>query len=708
MAIKDTASEIVLENIIKDLISHGESPTTTKITNTFNSFAAAHDLSAPLFSSNEYRVLRGESSSVAKYNGANNTIRQDLLTLYRDLFYSTDQALFNFERWRNEASLLEGQLDKLTQRITNLLLLSKDTAGFFNFMEDTFVNNSLVNLSATSAFVSVQKNRVTLGTTTPGATRIDLSNIPKKSLEFSVLSKTNLVSTTTAQGTSITNSVSDMRNFWQQSVYTSKPGIVTAEFKINFGTDTSISRIEIDLHAANQGSSTQITPMYSNDNYSWSMLPVGTFTQSIADKGAFQFTPITTKWLKLVMTKTAADQVEQGAYLYEFGFDSLSFYSEGFSTLVQSTLLSKPLSVTGNDGLPELFSRATLEVCETIPTGTSINYYLAVSGSDTTPVSALNFVSIDPLNRTVATYPTILDFGDLTTIEVSGIGISEDPTTDPIQNPSLSYSYLDTSSGTPVNVTVAEARYHFLENGDRILSLSLNPLIDIAQGTLEIWRNVQSQGTTQTVRGAFLGWRFEDPYYKTTVLVKNAAGVGMDFGSKVIVIDGAATLGKTTISQGRHSVWVHKDNWKSITAVDPIVDVGTLKKADALYPYNHRFLVEGYPYPVTWPTGAEKVYRGFDIVAESFMKEVSVFDIINNVSSSDYTKFAIDKDTLSALPVFVVKVDTSQADYLNERFLLRFKAANVLYKYITLKAVLATTDAALTPVLTGYRIKVSS
>jgi len=152
--------------------------------------------------------------------------------------------------------------------------------------------------------------------------------------------------------------------------------------------------------------------------------------------------------------------------------------------------------------------------------------------------------------------------------------------------------------------------------------------------------------------------------------------------------------------------------------------LASLKTADSLYPYNHRYLVEGLAYPSAYPSTDEQTYRGFDIIAEHFMKEVSPFDLISNVASNDYSKFALDKDVADTGRLldgvaaaaaeqapnnaFLLKIDGTNPDFVNEEFMLRFKSANSLFTYLRFKAELSTTDSKITPSVDSFRIKIAS
>jgi hypothetical protein len=727
MSIEETYRELITEQIVKDLLKEGTSPSVSAITTEFNNFIEDYTLSEPLFIANDFHVEYGESSSATKFNNANNAIQRDLKVLYKHLFKVSDQAINQFSRWRAQAQVLEGRLDNLVDRINSLLLISHDTAGYFNFIQDNFANNDKVDLANTTAYVNVSKSVACIGTSTSGTTRIDLSNLTDREVTFTILSRNNLVSSLSSQGSHTRYAITDVNNYWQEKVFTNKPGPVSAELKINFLEKKRFSRIDIDLHTSNQNSAIQLTPMYSSDNYSWQQLPVASFTRSVIDKTTFQFTSIEAQYIKFIMTKPGYDQVHNRLYSYEFGMDEIVFYYEGFAANNSSTLISKPLSVLDTSNQPEEFSKVVLEVCEDVPENTSINYFITVSNNPSVALSG--FTAIDPLNRTSPTQPTVLDFGDLSAITVSDVGISYDPSLTSIGeiNPSITYTTITSLSSTIPDevVTVAsDIRYYFSNSNDRILDhqIYIDPdAIQIAQGTLEVWRNVNTQGSETKVRGYANGWGFKDPYYKTTVFVSNPLGVSIDFGGKYAIIDGEEKNGLAKLSYGKHSIWVHKNNWKAIDS-STVTDLTTLKAADSFYPYNHRYVVEGFNYPAEYPTTEEKLYKGFDIVAEYSMKEVSIFDFIKNVAKDGYDKFALDLDMedtgrlfdgspasiTSPTTVFVVKVDEENPDFMNEKFMIRFKSINLLFKYLRFKAVFTTQDSNKTPFLDSYRIKLSS
>jgi hypothetical protein len=724
MSIEITYKELILEDIIQELLLAGTSPTVSRITSNFNTYVTDHDLTKPLFSYDDYKVGYGSTSSAALFTATNNTIYKDLKVLYRHMLQQSEQTIINFDRWRSEAWLLDGQMNSLLSRINSLLLIAQDTTGYLNYLQDDFVDTSKTELASTTAYVNTAKQYLTIGTTTAGVTRIDLSSLLDTAVEFNVLTKNNLVSVMPAAGSTLVHAFNDINNFWQDRVYMSKPVTVTAELRLDFGLVKTFSRIDVDLHMSNSANSVQFTPMYSIDNFTWMNLPTDNFTASINENYTFQFTAVSARYVKFIMTKQGSDLVHKDMYVYEFGADEISFYSEGFTADAEVTFISKPLSVTDQStSLPQKFSKIVLETCERIPIDTSIDFFATVSDDATVPISAQDvWVAIDPSNRTNPKNPTSLDFGNLSAITMTGItpSYSALATDTKFRNPAQVFTYVSGTVGTTateVACTSSSQRYTFRNSNERILDHELASSIEIAAGTLEVWRNVKVSGSTNKVRDVANGWGFNDPWYTCVVFVQNPNGVEIDFGPKAIVLDGEPKTGKISISYGRHSLRTHKDNWKEFSATG-ITTLAQLKAADALYPYNHRYLIEAFPYPVGWATTEEKVYTGFEIVAEFFMKEVSPFDLISNVKATDYEHFALDLSapdvgsagytTKPAARVFLVKCNEENSDFTNEQYLVKFKSVDTLYQYLRLKAVLKTKDTTVAPYIDSYRIKLAS
>lgn len=728
MSISTTYASLILEQIIKEILEEGTTPTVSEITERYETYLQDNDLDGPLFDYDTYSVAKGEASSAAKMASTNSSIRNDLNALYRHLLTLSEQSMINFDRWQAESSLVEKRLNQLNERVNSLLLVSKDTAGYLNYVYDNFNDLSKVDLSYTTAYVDPGKGLATVRTSTTGITLLDLTNLQEQDIEFNVLTRTNLVSSSQSNKSKRVYAFSDKNNYWQERVIMSKPIPVSVELKVKLSTSAvDISKIEIDLHSASATSAVQVTPLYSTDNFSWQQLPIVNVTASITDKYVFQFPEVSAKYVKFIMTKQGLDSVKNNVYIYEFGADLISFYAEGFTADTGFDLVTQPLYI--NDaitGTPQQFNKVAMEVCEDIPTDTTIDYYVAASNDSTLPVTSGMWIAIDPTTRTSPVYPTVLDLGALNAVTISGIAVSYDGAagvSSQYINPAQSFTYIPTITGsTPTTQTVVTSaqRYSFSNENEMILSYQLATSYDIAEGTIQLWRNVRDRASYLEVRDIAHGWGYDEPYYFAAVNVLNPNGITMDVGSKPMIVDGQPSTGIVSFAYGNHLVRVHKDQWKAVDFAG-INTLALLKAADDLYPYNQRLLIEGFNYPSGWSTDEERVYMGFDIAAQYLCQQVSVFDLIHNTATDDYSKYAIDYDaedtgatlggsggTKPVSKVFLLKVDASNSDFINERFLLKCKVVDTLYKYLRLKAVFTTQDTSIVPYLSAYRIKLGS
>jgi hypothetical protein len=718
MAISEQYNEVILQSIIKEILLEGETPTVVEITKRYNTYVGDTDLNTPVFDDENYKVEEKSSSSAEQFKLTNATIKQDLSVIYEHLVGVEDRTSDSFDRWRAEAFLLDRIAGDLEKRIESLLLLSSDSTGYLNYVQDTFHNLSKVELSETTAAVDIQRNFASINKSGTAITRIDLSSLKDTDVSFNLLTKNALIGSSTSERSKPKNIFNPKNNYFQQRVVVNKPTPIVVEVVAKLSESTiSVNKIDIDLHQSNNAGAVLITPYYSIDGYSWIKLDTANASVWVLNNYSFQFKTIQTKYLKFILQKNGYDLTTTDSYIYEFGFDEIALFSEGYTTETGYDLVSKPLSVLDVNGDPQEFSKVVLETCELIPTGTKIDCYVSVSNDSTFPIVSGMWFPIDPIDRENTINSTLLDIGQLNEIELTGVKPSYDVagTETKYINPDQDFVLVSLSGATITETATSSTkqRYTFKNSNDRILDHQFSTDIDIAAGTLEVWRNVHSSTyPIEKIRDTLNGWGLNEPYYITSIYVSNRAGIDLDFGDKAISIDGTAYRGKTNIPYGNHSVKVYKESWYDF---DPtgITDLSGLKTFDKLYPYNHKLLIDGFNYDANWSDLEEKIYRGCDIIAEYYMKQVSVFDLIHNVQPNDYSRFALDYDIedagISKDPCYVilVKVDENIADFTREQFTIKFKSVDLSYKYLRFKASFQTDTSDITPYLSWYRIKLA-
>jgi hypothetical protein len=696
------------------------------------------DLSIPQFSADTYKVEAAEESSAEKFNNTFQGIEQDLNILYKELLDLGATSTILNDKWKTNLNGLEQSVITLEKLVSSTYDLIQKRKSIFHY-EDDFLNHDLIDFNHTTAFCDLKSQEMTLLPTS--SERIYLDDIDEQAdIKFNVLSKTNLISRIDSIDSKLVNVVEQRETYWATKLSMSANSPVTAELWIKLGdSPVELNKIFLSLLDSTKTSSVQVTPLYSIDNFNYFQLPTNTYTRSLKSFGVFHFQTVEAQYLKLLLTKTSSDYIQDQSFIFEFGFKQIELFNEVFDTTTSQELITQVLSVT--DVVTEEvkpFTRLSLEVCERVETNTTIDYsvaYLEASGIDVD--SDTIWSPISPLTREEYTNPTSFNFNNLLEYEVSGEISARDLDTETFTISGYEYSthynlvQYNAVSGeiTAEMLENTTPRYAPINENTSILNYQISvesPSIGIYDpvynSKLQIFRNIGDKGldsevATSYVRNVQRGWKFEEPYYSCYIYISNADGMTLNAGSQPVIIDNKSYIGqissrvltgKTAETSGIHSIKVHKSNWLYIPR--PLGTLADLRLNDSLYPYNHKYLIEGYEYNAAWSANEEKIYVGADIFAETVMKEVSIYDLNSKIADYMYEYYALDKDT-NALEkenrIIVLKINPGFADYRNEKFMIKWTGIgdmDNLLKYLRLKVVFSTEDETIAPSLESYKI----
>lgn len=716
MSIQENYNSRLLRGVILDLLKDGEELTPDTIEDRFNTLYSDVDTSTTRLNLDEHSVEEEERGSANKVNLTFDLIKEELSLLYEELAKQTSNSVQLIERWKQESEELEEKIQKLANEVEGLLLIAEDTEGYFSFIGDSFNDATQIDSEQTTALINLVDHSICLDPTTSGdsgATRLSLNTLNESDVTFTVLSRRYLQTSLLTPGGNPVHAFWDTTNSWQHRVYCTRGDqVVSAELKVKLPAIYNLTKISIKLNSANTNSAVQVTPMVSTDGINYSQLMLADASKSILDTASWLFPTTEVSYLKFILTKNGFDFREDQLYIYEFGAKSIALFEEGFGTDSDAgVLVSEPLFVinpTTSAAIP--FSKVALDVCERVPVDTRINYAVAVSNDSVFPLTASTiWHSIDPLSRSERIYPRVISLSSSTLQEFTGVEIAYDDTVGidaQKRNPAQTFNEL-----TAVNTLTARTitasnynRYGFKNSNDRLLNLQILQDLELDESSIAIWRNVGTKFDNTFVRGAPRGWGYEDPWYRTTILISNPSGKYIDFGPHSIQIDGSLKTGNTFLSSGTHRIKVHKDQW--IPLPSTANDITVLKNIDIRYPYNHKYLIEGYPM-----SDEQNPYTGVDRFAELVMQRVSPMDLALNVATDDYSRYALDLDagdtgtSLEPSRCFVVKVDESIAEFINERFYVSFYITGQTYTYLRLRVQLSTEDSTITPALDSYRIR---
>lgn len=728
MSLTESYKEYIINNVLIDYLKQGIIPTSDDFNDAINTYQSGHpDLSQPKLKYQDLDVEYGSYSSASKVENAATTISDDIAVVtqeIRNLVYKNRRF---YERWSYELQRLLSKIRKHEHDIDSLLLLEEDTAGFFSHVSDVFSDTNKVDMSSTTARVNVRETTVVINPDTEhpngGSSLIDLSDLREYDISFTPLTKrAGTTYSVVGADTQLPNILSTDNRMWLGNIKCQEPGPMTAEIKIRLVKKSdiakSIAKIYFEFTGSNLDNNATVTCQYSLDGYTWYLVPTDFATKTLSSVNSWYFPLTEMRWIKLIITKLTHDF---GKYTYEFAGRSFKIFGQSYSSTAGNTLITKSRYAEDENGEIVEFSSLSLETCDEIVDDTSIDYYLSASTNDT---SWTDWTRITPLNQDNGVYSKVINLGNMPefdnysslnslddTIEVIDDSLSEDTA-------ALKTTRLFSSSTIDMNGYRFPLVDECLVNTAIEIDPDVNP--NIISNSIVLWRNIYYRDPSdlfseRTVRDIPAGWGFLDGYYCCDFEINNSDGKTFDFGKTTCIIDDQLVSGVVLVPRGVHNFKTLTDYWfdidkdaeaaREIASSVSLSDEATLKNVDSLYPYNHKLILEGFPYSNDFI--GEKVYNGADIVAEAYGEKVSLFDLEYNISSSDYKKFAVKSIGTNSSPVLavVMRFDPNTVDYIDELCRIKWKSGSSLYKYVKLKAVLNTEDSSKTPVLTSYRIK---
>lgn len=740
MSIVSAHRDYVLEQIFLEYLLDQQILTADELEDLLAEYEADHpNLNDPTSKAIDFSVEHGEESSSELIQTISAAVSDDVSIVSGELKNLVGKAQGHYERWTVEVQRLINKAKRIEHDIDTLLLLQEDTAGFFAHVSDAFVDLNKVDMDVTTATVDTRETTVTLNpyreypVDASGGSRLDLSHLTQYDVTFSILSPTPTGASTPGETVPLNalKAPNTEGNSWVATVFGKQPGATTAELKIRLSTteDKEVSRIIYDWGIQNAGGRATITCQWSIDGYQWYMVDDPSPTKALDGGTASWLFPITgMRWIKFIIIKNNFDRNEDKSFEYDFGARSIRLYGHQYDIDVGNILQTSGQEALDAEGEPVIFTTAQFDACEQINLDddgdkiTDIAYSLSASEDN---ITWSPWVRVSPLSRENPDYPSAILFGGVKTLD--NIDFSTDdaslirPFDTSLDVTALARSFAweeswETETLSYLGYNLKSTEYAALNTAillETTTGEALNP--NYVANSIEVWRNIfDPDSPTTQVRGYNAGWGFEDNEYYCAFFVANSDGVVLDFGDTICIIDGVERTGETKIYRGVHTFRTDRQNWEDFgDQYSSIVNDEGLKNTDSLYPYNHKMILEGFPYADV-PAGfeGERVYNGVDIIAQYYATRTSAFDLENNISLIDslgYFAFVkgvgTDEDPAGAV---ILRRDLSHSDYANELCRVSWRLGEGNFRYLRMKADLTTTNTGRSPVMSSYRIKVSA
>jgi len=713
----------ILEQIMLEYFHQGIIPTSDQLETDLEAYMETHpNLEEPTSKVKNWSVEQGDNSSSTMIYDIADTISQDVGIITREIYRIAEEGSRFYDRWSNEMKRLNALSRRLEQRTDSLLLLNADTAGFFACVGDVFADMNSVDTDNTTARVDINETTVTINPDTTemsaAGSLIDLSEVTEEDITFRPINtKPGIVYSTMGDGNLLSNILNANNSTWVGRVSSTSGGEIICELKIKLGNkDFEVSRVAVQFAGPSGTTDSTVTCMYSEDGYTWRLVPTVDTTKAMSSNAAWLFPITTMRWIKLILRKPAPDDTDNN---YIFAISYIRLYGNEYDSSVGNIFISSPLQALDAQSDPVLFSLLALNTCQELIDGTGIDFSVSASKDN---ISWTDWMMVSPSDSEDVLYPKIINLSGAdwkdNKIESDVLLLNDTVTLDGVAQQKIVKEFSNTSLGANLlGYRFRSSDYGVVNTG---IAVSTGEDPDPVGNSILVWRNVRYKNPldypdTLTVRESPRGWNFNGGEYSCYFEIIDSNGRTIDFGDRECTIDGAKASGVITIPAGIHKFITKVDNWHDIAdgyiALGSVYSQEELQSIDPLYPYNHKLLIEGFPYPTGTAYQGERIYTGTDMSAEFYATRTSLFDLENNLLDDDkYGYFSVRGVGNEAYPTLavVVRFNTSNPNYANELFTIKWRSGATdtsMYKYVKLKGQLWTTSTGITPVLTSYRLK---
>lgn len=594
---------------------------------------------------NQYNdVLRiNEESSYSKYNLLFDDISSNinLLSSYLEKLKSKIQNRMysNLDYLSN----LESDYSSLNNKLSQILLSTGLSTNLISLIYEDFSNLKYLYENTN---VNIQQNNI----------YSDYSSLETLEIDYNIeyyLSNSSFLYTKEA-GTISSLKELDSK-YWSIEVFSEDKKPVTLILKLSFNDIESFNHLNLGLDSH---TGTSIVLSSSNDDTNYNIinsLNINSNIVNIPFNGE-------AKYLLLAITKTLPSKYDGKNYLFDFKFDYISFSNSEFSS--ESEVIMGPYTLVDIFNDPINFSYLKFESCTTINDNSAIQFYLSYDLDSWIPINNNDGSSILYVNSA-----SIVD---------EYVQINDD--------------YQDTNSDADNIDSVLLTDSQIVLN--QKLPISLLDKINLYN--IDLRRGLPSD---LTVFDTDSGW-FYNPSkqtYNTTILVNNASNVILDLGYTSAYIDGVYQTGKVFLSNGFHSFETNQANWIEIE--DSISSESLLKAQDPLYPYNHKYLIEGYNYISSFVG-----QKNYSSIGEYFSHKVKYVSDSEMSTSNDLDIFTFKiKDDYIYI---VLNTNKDYSDWQNELFKINIYLNNNITYNIYIKCKFISYDNVSSSNLHNFTIKV--
>ena len=607
----------------------------------------------------------GEESSSSNHETIKNKLINDLDFLIKENLKKEEDLKSFFKENSSNLNKSISRLENLERNVNkNLLLYSSEDPFSYGIVED-FNNYDKIDQEKSNIYLF--NGRATLG-----FSLVKGESFEQKNISYDIIYR-NKGKIETIEYNNFYNALKKDGRFFKL-VAVSKYKDETVDFVINidFDKEKYIDTISYTTQSIESNSKLQQVCYWSSDGVNFERV----FESGIRVQNNDNFIEIKkerVKSIKIVLSKQSSDTKYENGWGYIFGLDFIGYMAAEYKINEESVLYLGPYEVVDEENNPVNFTMATAKggTCCIIPDKSSVDLYVSKDNE--------NWIKSDFIKEG----KSIVQFEE-------SEGKASDGNVFEILDVNSQSNFISEiiPEGLSLKSSERVLNYYIPETNKEKLFLN----------SINIKRNIL-KNNKQEIYNASSGWELESGYYKTNIEVLKIEGIYLDFGESSCFLNERKVSGNVFLPYGKHTFKTSSENWKIINE-DSITSLRELKEADALYPYNHKYIVEGFKYVNNF-RGVKK-YKGVDKIYSFKMKLSSEGSFENSKELDKYTIKEINNNIY-----FVIKCNENTGDEKIEDYEISFRktsteTSNVLY----VKAILKSSDTKVTPKIDQIQIRV--
>ena len=668
----------IREKVIKAFIKENyRSPTQQEIKNLYNEYLVkapqAEEVGILSSESNIYPIAGDESSS------------KDMNSLIQNLKLSQKQSFVDQYEIDTKLELIFRVFSK---KINNSLSILRNLERNINknlllyLKEDIYVYGIVESFEDYKA-VDFERSNIKFfnGKATVGFSSLKEEEFRGNSINYSLNSRKGSIINRKEIGSS-NNVIAEDGKFFKVVGYSQQPNdildfIIQIDFPEEIGRE--INTIKFTSVSPEVNSKVSYKCYYSKDNIN--LNPV--FDSDLRIKSGENFievNEVNVKSIKLIISKYNHDFVENGEYAYIFSLDFIGHTRTSYQINKESVLYLGPYEILDENNEPVNYSMATLKgaTCCIVPEETSIDMYLSKDN--------LNWIKTDFNGDT----KEVIQFEES---EEIGLGLETDLV-----------SFVDLSSeATFIAQEIPEGIS--LKADEKLLNfyIPIEKKDNFIKNSLKIRRNIFNKNN-ENLYNASSGWsKIENDFYFTTFEISEMEGKYLNFGESSCYINERLVSGKVFLAQGTYQFKTSTENWLDLNLdnEEEVANLRQLKSIDGLYPYNHKYILEGFKYSRNFK--GKKAYKGVSKLYGHLMEEISLERFNVESSIENYCILEIE----SGIYFKIKSLSTSSESKLEDfEFSYRRRNSNIESNKLYIKAILKTFNEKVTPKIEQIQARV--